>query len=115
LKDIVQTALTSYAETCSSRNNDKEKLDEKEQYCDALNTSDIHIFATSISDGMMDYLSPEDIGNVIAESFFDEGSKFHPHTAAEQLVNEAATGWENEFRGQYRDDIAIASFVVPFF
>ena len=109
LREIIRTALTKKAETCS-----REKYDEKEQYCEALDTSDIHVFASSISDGMMDYLSPDDIGKVLAEAFFDQDSDLHPHSAAEKLINEAAKGWEVEFGGEYRDDIAIASFVVPF-
>lgn len=106
LSEIVERALTSYAETCSN-----EKYDEKEQHCDSTN---VHIFATSISDGLIDYVSPDDIGKVMAEAFFDQNSNLHPHSAAEKLINQAAKGWKDEFEGHYRDDIAIASFVVPF-
>jgi len=61
----------------------------------------------------MDYLTPDDIGKSLATAFFDLNSNLHPHSAAEKLIVEAAKGWEGEFRGGYRDDIAIASFVVP--
>jgi len=110
----VQKALASYAETCSNSIIDKANKDKNNGYCDVLDSSDIHIFATSISDGMMDYLNPDDIGQVLATAFFDEENDLHPHSAAENLIINAAKGWEGEFRGQYRDDIAIASFVVPF-
>jgi len=114
LSEIVQKALGSYTESCSNNVNNKENTNEKNRYCDFVDNSDIHIFATSISDGMMDYLSPNDIGKTLATSFFDQDSNLHPHSAAEKLVIDAAKGWEDEFRGEYRDDIAIASFVVPY-
>lgn len=63
---------------------------------------------------MMDYLSPHDIGEMLAPAFFDQESGLHPHSAAADLIINAAKGWEGEFNGGYRDDIAIASFVVPF-
>jgi len=110
LQEIVKEALASYAEFCG---NDVEDNDNN-RYCENLDSSDAHVFAASISDGMMDYLGPEDVGRVLATAFFDEDSGLHPHSAAEQLILDAAKGWNNDFRGEYRDDIAIASFVVPF-
>eukprot|EP00536_Pseudo-nitzschia_multiseries_P012249 jgi/Psemu1/298054/fgenesh1_pm.458_\ len=109
LDEIVQKALSTYAKTCSGTSDD----DEKSGYCDALDRSDVHIFATSISDGMMDYLSPDDIGQALATAFFDAESGLHPHSAAEDLIMQAAKGWDREYQGGYRDDIAIASFIVP--
>jgi len=113
LDETVQMALSTYAKTCGSTIDDDDIKDEKNGYCDALDKSDVHIFATSISDGMMDYLSPSDIGQALAAAFFDPESDVHPHSAAENLIINAAKGWDGEFRGGYRDDIAIASFIVP--
>mmetsp|Transcript_8608 Transcript_8608/g.18585 ORF Transcript_8608/g.18585 Transcript_8608/m.18585 type:complete len:462 (+) Transcript_8608:92-1477(+) len=114
LDEIVQTALVRYAQTCSNIINSEEMNDETNGQSDVLDRNDIHIFATSISDGMMDYLSPHDIGEMLAPAFFDQESGLHPHSAAADLIINAAKGWEGEFNGGYRDDIAIASFVVPF-
>lgn len=114
LSAIVQKALTSHAESCSNDTNEPEDANQKNGYCGLKDRNDIHIFATSISDGMMDYLSPENVGKTLATAFFDKDSNLHPHSAAESLIIDAARGWEEEFRGGYRDDIAIASFVVPF-
>ena len=114
LREVVQKALTSYTETCNNDVDNLENTNEKDRYCEFKDSSDIRIFAASISDGMMDYLSPEDIGKTLATAFFDKDSNVHPHSAAEKLIIDAAKGWESEFRGEYRDDIAIASFVVPY-
>lgn len=113
LKEIVQAALATYAKTCGDSTDEEGTTDEEDGYCDALDSGDVHIFAASISDGLMDYLSPAQIGKALAPAFFDGESGLHPHLVAEDLILHAANGWENEFRGQYRDDIAIASFVVP--
>ncbi len=114
LSVIVEKALASYSESCGNNTDNEEKKDEKDRYCDVKDSSDVHIFAASISDGMMDYLSPDNIGKTLATAFFDKDANLHPHTAAEKLVIEAATGWQNEYQGGYRDDIAIASFTVPY-
>lgn len=113
LNEIVQKALASYTESCSNDVDTTENTNEKDRYCEFKDSSNIHIFAASISDGMMDYLSLEDIGKTLATAFFEKESNLHPHSAAEKLIIEAARGWEKDFRGGYRDDIAIASFVVP--
>lgn len=114
LNVIVEKALASYSERCGNNVDSQENADEKNQYCGMKDGSDIHIFAASISDGMMDYLSPDVVGKTLASAFFDRDSDLHPHSAAEKLIIEAAKGWENEYGGGYRDDIAIASFVVPY-
>ena len=114
LNVIVEKALTSYSESCNKNVDNNENANDKNQYCDLKGSSDVHIFAASISDGMMDYLSPNDIGETLATAFFDRDSNVHPHSAAEMLITKAAKGWEKEFQGGYRDDIAIAALVVPY-
>ena len=111
----MQEALATNIKSCTSAYivNYEENSNEKNKQCNFLSSSDVHIFATSISDGMMDYLSPEVIGATLADAFFDKNSHLDPHTAAEKLIIDAAKGWENEFKGGYRDDIVIASFVMP--
>lgn len=68
---------------------------------------DIHIFAVSATDGMMDFISPEAIGHAVALSLY---AKDGPHllTTLEQLIYIAAQRWEQSKQGRYRDDIAIA-------
>lgn len=68
---------------------------------------DIHIFAVSATDGMMDFLSPEAIGHALAISLYgNEGP--HLLTTLEQLIYIAAQRWEQSKQGRYRDDIAVA-------
>ena len=60
---------------------------------------------------MMDYLSPAYISSVLADAFRVEGN-LHPHTAAEKLILEAANGWDTDYDGDYRDDIAVSAVEV---
>mmetsp|Transcript_25388 Transcript_25388/g.59462 ORF Transcript_25388/g.59462 Transcript_25388/m.59462 type:complete len:467 (+) Transcript_25388:39-1439(+) len=115
MSELVEETLVSKIKSCTSAYiaNYEHDTNEKNQYCDFLSSNDVHIFAASISDGMMDYLDLEVIGTKLVEAFFDKSSHLHPHTAAEKLIIDAAKGWEDEFKGGYRDDIIIASFVMP--
>ena len=68
---------------------------------------DIHIFAVSATDGLMDYAPAEAIAKVLAKSLYEENGP-HLLTACEQLIYYAAQGWFQTRGGTYRDDIAIA-------
>jgi len=68
---------------------------------------DIHIFAVSATDGMMDYVDSSTIAVTLAESLFGPDGT-HPLTACEKLITLAANGWQRAKQGRYRDDIAIA-------
>lgn len=70
----------------------------------------VHIFAVSASDGMMDYITPDVIADVVGRALFrktDHNDKDHPLTACERLIGLAAELWDRERHGRYRDDIAI--------
>jgi serine/threonine protein phosphatase PrpC len=77
----------------------------------SLDASEVHILAISATDGMMDYLPLEQIGYVFAASMFVQENP-HPLTAAEYLILTAAEYWQQEYQGQYRDDIAVAAVKV---
>lgn len=68
---------------------------------------DVSIFAVSASDGMMDFVSPDTIAQVLVPSLFDKEGE-HPLTACERLISMAAAGWQRAKDGKYRDDIAIS-------
>ena len=116
VNDLIMKALSTHADTCSPSDNPNEQDNsndgDKEKYCDALDPRDVSIFAISASDGMMDELTPDYIGSIMAESFFDNESTVHPHSAAEHLVIQAAKGWHRFGQG-YRDDIAISAAIIP--
>jgi serine/threonine protein phosphatase PrpC len=116
VNDIITKALSTHADTtCSPSENiigEQNGDGDKGQYCDALDPRDVSIFAISASDGMMDELTPHYIGSIMAESFFDNESTVHPHSAAEHLVIQAAKGWHRFGQG-YRDDIAISAAIIP--
>lgn len=68
---------------------------------------DIHIFAVSATDGMMDFISPEAMAHALALSLYGEEGP-HLLTTIEQLIYIAAQRWEQSKQGRYRDDISVA-------
>jgi serine/threonine protein phosphatase PrpC len=69
---------------------------------------DVHIFAVSASDGMMDILNPHGIARFLAPSLCQDTGE-HLLTACEKLVSTAADGWQRASPdGRYRDDIAVS-------
>ena len=68
---------------------------------------DVHIFAVSATDGMMDFISPEAISHALAASLYAKEG-LHLLTTLEQLIYIAAQRWEQSRQGRYRDDIAVA-------
>lgn len=66
------------------------------------------LFVISATDGMMDYISPEQLAESFARAFFDD-TPHHPFNMAEDMIHQAAAGWDREMRGEYRDDIAVAA------
>jgi serine/threonine protein phosphatase PrpC len=81
-----------------------------------LSSDDVHIFAVSATDGLMDFASPEMIAQAIAYSLYyddkdnnnDDDDAPYLLSALEQLIYLAASGWEKAKQGRYRDDIAIS-------
>jgi serine/threonine protein phosphatase PrpC len=110
---VVNQAIHNHTEACRTQKSYnlrtytyyEEKL---EDACQPLDPSEVHVFAISASDGMLDYLEPSEIAHEMAMSFFDKGGK-HPFVAAEHLIITAAEGWDTENRGRYRDDITISA------
>ena len=68
----------------------------------------VFVFAISATDGLMDYVQPDELADAFAHAFYRKDSP-HPLTVAEDMILEAAKGWNREMEGQYRDDIAIAA------
>jgi len=68
---------------------------------------DVHIFAVSASDGMMDILTSRSIAANLVSSLCEEDGE-HLLTACEHLISMAADGWQHaSYDGTYRDDIAL--------
>jgi serine/threonine protein phosphatase PrpC len=68
---------------------------------------DVYVFCVSATDGMMDFLSEDDVARVVAHALYESDGP-HPITACERLVYAAANAWQQSKQGRYRDDIAIA-------
>lgn len=113
---LVHQALTNHTEACQSevsynvRHSATTRVKE-EHDCPELDPRDIHIVAVSASDGMMDYLTPQEIASEMGVSFFAKNGK-HPFVVAEYLILKAADGWDTENFGRYRDDIAMSAVKV---
>lgn len=79
---------------------------------------DVNFFVVSATDGLVDFVSHQDIVDKIGITFFGRSSlqdrsigvgAGHPHLAAEELIYLAAKGWHEEMQGSYRDDITVAA------
>jgi serine/threonine protein phosphatase PrpC len=117
----------SYSETCRLNNNkDNGGKTGNKQKCDTTIYPDsIRFFAVSMSDGMADYLEVDDVAVTLATSFYSHAAAtddddsdediviYHPLTAAEKLIKKAASIWDADYGGQYRDDIALAAITIP--
>lgn len=69
---------------------------------------DVHVFAVSATDGMMDFMDAQTIASTLGPSLFSEKNETHVLTACEMLISAAASEWQRAKQGRYRDDIAIA-------
>jgi serine/threonine protein phosphatase PrpC len=106
----------SNEDSCSVQINEKTGATTMDRNCitggeekkdDSLVQDDLEVFAVSATDGMLDFVSVQDIASSIASSLYiDEGP--HPLSACESLISAAAAGWWKSKDGRYRDDIAIA-------
>jgi serine/threonine protein phosphatase PrpC len=110
---VVNQAIYNHTEACRTKKSYNIRTytyfeEQQKVSCQPLNPSEVHMFAISASDGMLDYLKPDDIAREMAASFFGKDGK-HPFVAAEQLIITAAEGWDTETGGQYRDDITISA------
>jgi len=89
--------------------------------CVTYTESDVKIFAISATDGLLDYLPVNAIANHVAKGLYDtaaaineegegvdEKQTTHPLLVCEDLIYAAAQGWQDDKKGRYRDDIAIA-------
>jgi serine/threonine protein phosphatase PrpC len=86
------------------------QIPEEDETMDAfcfVSSDDVHIFAVSATDGLMDFASPEVIAQAIAFSLYHDDAPYLL-SALEQLIYLAASGWEKSKQGRYRDDIAIS-------
>jgi serine/threonine protein phosphatase PrpC len=72
-----------------------------------ISSDDVHIFAVSATDGLMDFASPEVIAQAVAFSLYHDDAPYLL-SALEQLIYLAASGWEKAKQGRYRDDIAVS-------
>ncbi|KAL3920035.1 MAG: hypothetical protein SGILL_003460 [Bacillariaceae sp.] len=72
-----------------------------------VSSDDVHVFAVSATDGLMDFASPEVIAQAVASSLYHDDAPYLL-SALEQLIYFAASGWEKAKQGRYRDDIAVS-------
>lgn len=68
---------------------------------------EIKVFAVSATDGLLDFMTIDEIAKSVATSLYVDDSP-HPLSACESLITTAASAWWQAKNGKYRDDIAIA-------
>jgi hypothetical protein len=72
-----------------------------------LSSDDVHIFAVSATDGLMEFVSPEMVAQALASSFYEDDAPFLL-SALEQIIYRAASEWDSFTIARYRDDIAVS-------
>lgn len=83
----------------------------------AFNSSDVSLFAVSLSDGILDVMhhngqntGPNEVAAVVGRAFFEwEKDCQHPLVTTKDLMDICATRWYTDCEGCYRDDISIAA------
>jgi serine/threonine protein phosphatase PrpC len=112
--EIVEKVLSSYRPKASSAQSyivdafgSALNLLQQDSNKPSATVDDVYLLGVSATDGMMDYLQPDVIGQAMAMALFDDAGA-HPVTVAEHLIFEAAEGWQRSKMGRYRDDIAIS-------
>jgi serine/threonine protein phosphatase PrpC len=82
---------------------------------------DVNFFVVSATDGLFDFVKPQEVADKIGITFFGRPSlrdrvsgvgAGHAHLAAEELIYLAAKGWHEDMQGAYRDDITVAATKV---
>lgn len=73
-----------------------------------VDKQDLRLFAVSATDGLIDYVEPNDIARVLGGSI---GST-EVFLAAQELIYTASQGWDEAYGGKYRDDIALSFFEI---
>jgi serine/threonine protein phosphatase PrpC len=66
---------------------------------------DINLFAMSASDGVIDYMSLEEVASMLAPSLWNKTG--HPVVAASNVLHESGQRWYRDFGGRYRDDMVL--------
>lgn len=74
---------------------------------ESITAAQVRLFCVSATDGIMDSLKPEYMGEQLAPSMY-EATDIHLLVAIENLMLESAKAWNDDMEGQYRDDMAIA-------
>ena len=78
----------------------------------------------SHTDGLLDYVKPKDLGELLAKALYSEckdisenkgNERLHSSLAVEELILRAAQSWFNDMDSQYRDDIAVAVMKIVWF
>ena len=106
LDELANSIIQDWNQTCEAEVN----ADGTQQTCKSqpqISPEDVQFLVVSATDGLIDYLNPNEILYELSHAFF-EGEE-HPLTAADVLIQESAKRWHKDFHGHYRDDMAIAA------
>ena len=79
-----------------------------------ISERNVELFVVSATDGIIDYILPQQIADSIGPSLYSSGhgQYYHPISAVESILHDATTGWNKSLQGQYRDDMVIAITTV---
>jgi len=107
--EVVNLAQFSQGNTQSGTKHCEEGTKNSVRKTCVSETNSTKIFSVAASDGLLDFISPNELATTLAHSLYDEdGNEPHPATASEQLILKAADKWKEEMGYEYRDDIVIS-------
>ncbi|KAL7579626.1 hypothetical protein ACA910_007989 [Epithemia clementina (nom. ined.)] len=77
-----------------------------------LRPDDILMLGVSVSDGVLDVADANELASCLTQAFFGSPSlqsPLHPMVAVEHMIQTCAQRWQEEYSGEYRDDITIVA------
>merc|ERR1719491_420416 len=107
--DVINLTQFSQGNLKSGRGSCDERMNHSERESCVAEASSTKIFSVAASDGLLDFISPNELATSLAHSLYDEeGLEPHPVTVPEQLIIKAADKWQEEMGYEYREDIVIS-------
>ena len=106
IDELIARAVSSYTATFC--------VDPAQTTCHSYSSKDAKLVAVAATDGFLEFperLDVTDVCHAFAASYYVPDNP-HPHTASEYLLLEAAHLWEEATKGDYRDDMVVASMKV---
>ena len=119
LNDILEQSVQNMCPWGKGEDIEEGAAQEKGEQGTCPSKDSIRIFVVAATDGLLDFVPPQDLVATLARSLYASTSDerttthpIHPTTACEKLIMQAAEGWYQDMGYDYRDDIAVAAMKI---